>query len=152
MDFSVKIEGLQGIEQATQRVRDAVASELNKAVYAGALQVEKEAKLPIMQGNKSGRIYKRRTVEHRASAPGEAPANDTGRLVNSITSRFNSVKGGEAFVYIPDSTVKYAKWLEFGTHKIAPRPFFFPAFEKSKAWIKDRLAEGVRRGLEKGKK
>ena len=45
-----------------------------------------EAIKSIMQGPKTGRIYEkynpRRT--HRASAPGQAPASDTGNLVSQI--------------------------------------------------------------------
>ena len=90
------------------------------------------------------RIYKRRTVTHQASAPGEAPASDTGRLVNSINSYMDTIEDDSAFVVAGRGTVKYARALEFGTTKMAARPFMFPALEKSKAWIQERLAKAVR--------
>src|SRR5262245_36438214 len=70
MEFSFKVEGLDRIDQATARVRQAVADEINRAVYASAQKVAADYKKSILSGNKSGRVYKRRTVEHRASAPG----------------------------------------------------------------------------------
>jgi len=143
MDFSVKVEGLDKIDAATQAVRQAVAAELNKAVYASAQKVVAEAKKSILDGNKSGRTYKRRTVSHKASAPGEAPASDTGRLVNSLHAQAGGP--GEALAIAGSSSVKYAKMLEFGTSKIAARPFMIPALEKSKAWIADRLNRAVRK-------
>jgi HK97 gp10 family phage protein len=143
MDFSFKIEGLDKIGQATTRVQAEVGKELEKALYASALRIEKEAKKSILSGSKSGRIYKRRTVTHRASAPDEAPASDTGRLVNSITSYINKTGALEAFVVAGRGTVKYARMLEYGTAKMGARPFMFPAYEKSKAWIQERLNKAV---------
>ena len=143
MDFSFRIEGLDAITQASDRVKQAVADELNKAVYASAQKVSSEAKRSLLDGNKSGRIYKHGSVLHRASAPGEAPASDTGRLVNSINSY--AVGNGEAISVAGRGTVKYAAMLEFGTIKIAPRPFMLPALEKSRAWIGERLNKAVRK-------
>jgi len=142
IEFSFKIEGLDRIENATQAVRDSVAAEIAKALYASAKQVETEAKKSILSGQKTGRIYKRGSVTHRASAPGESPASDTGRLVNSITA--NPAVDGEATVVAGRGSVKYAAMLEFGTSKIAARPFMVPAMEKSKAWIQERLNKAVR--------
>jgi HK97 gp10 family phage protein len=145
MDFSVKIEGLDALESSTQAIRDAVANQINVAVYASAQQVRTEAIKSIQDGEKTGRVYKHGTVTHRASAPGEAPASDTGRLVNSITAYAGG--NGEAFTVAGRGTVTYAPLLEFGTSKMAPRPFMLPALEKSKAWITARLQDALRRGL-----
>jgi HK97 gp10 family phage protein len=62
-------------------------------------------------------------------------------LVNSINS---SVDGLDGVVVAGGGLVNYARSLEFGTRKMAARPFMFPALEKSKAWIKERLAKAVR--------
>jgi HK97 gp10 family phage protein len=144
MDFSFRIEGLDKLSKASDRVVAEVDKEVKKALFASAQYAEKEAKLSIASGQKSGRTYQRGTVTHRASAPGEAPASDTGRLINSISSHLNSVKGLESFVVAGRGIVKYARMLEFGTAKMAARPFMFPAFEKSKEWIQERLNKAVR--------
>ncbi len=141
----MKVEGLDRIDKATARVRENVAKELRIGLAASALMVEKEAKKSILSGGKTGRIYKRGSVVHQASAPGEAPASDTGRLVNNIYSRLNTIKGDEAFIWVSKAAVKYATLLEFGTTKMAARPFFFPAFERSKARIIERLNRAVRK-------
>jgi len=149
MDFSVKVEGLDKIQNATLAVQKAVEAELKKGLYASAKKVEGEAKRSITAGGKTGRIYKRRSVTHQASAPGEAPASDTGALVN------------RGFRVEPEDTslsvavivgTEYAKALEFGTTKMAARPFMFPALEKSKAWIAERLAQAVRTAAAKSVK
>lgn len=73
--------------------------------------------------------------EHRASAPGEAPATDTGRLVSSIkfTRQPNATYG---FLF---SRLNYAFWLEYGTVNMAERPFLRPAVRKNAAWFTEQM-------------
>ena len=79
MDFSFQIEGLDKIESASAAIQKAVADEVAKGTYACAQQVATEYKKSLLEGGKSGRVYyKRRSVTHQASAPGESPASDTG--------------------------------------------------------------------------
>jgi len=73
---------------------------------------------------KHGREYKRRGRTHIASAPGEAPAVDTGFLINSIQTVIKS--DTEAVITVG---AEYAEGLEFGTSKVAARPFIVPAIE-----------------------
>lgn len=71
---------------------------------------------------KTGRIYRFRGGLHQASAPGEAPANRTGRLARSArfaTRNYQEMRVGE--------TAYYAKFLEEGTRKMAPRPHLVKA-------------------------
>lgn len=80
-------------------------------------------------------------VFHRASAPGEAPATDTGNLAGSIGARMTGKLIGEV-----GSTAEYAAVLEFGGAHMAARPALTPAvkaewpeFENGmKTLIKDR--------------
>lgn len=62
---------------------------------------------------------------HRASAPGQPPAIDTGRLINSIT-----VQKLSPLRYRIASSVRYAEPLDMGTRRIAKRPFFFSVLAK----------------------
>jgi HK97 gp10 family phage protein len=64
-------------------------------------------------------------VPHQASAPGQPPATDTGRLLNSIGHTVGSDADG---LYADVSArVAYAVFLELGTRYMAPRPFLRPA-------------------------
>jgi hypothetical protein len=85
--------------------------------------IEAEAKL-LITGPKSGLDYRRRGRIHIASAPGEAPAVDTGFLINSIQTEVKS--DTETVVAI---AAEYAEGLEFGTDDIAERPFVRPAID-----------------------
>lgn len=142
MDFNVTIEGLDKIAQSSDRIKQAVAQQIDIALYASAEHVATEYKISILNGQKSGREYKRRSVIHRASAPGEAPASDTGRLVNAIHIILETA--GTAIMRVATA---YAMLLEVGTSKMAARPAAVPAMEKSKAWITNRLQDALRRAV-----
>lgn len=70
-------------------------------------------------------VRRRRTKSHTASAAGKPPAVDTGRLRQSI----NVQKVAEGH-YRVGTNVPYALSLEFGTRKMAARPFMRPALER----------------------
>jgi HK97 gp10 family phage protein len=106
-----------------------IINQAENLVYDGSVYMAEDMKKSIASGAKSGRRY----GNHTSSAPGQSPANWTGKLLRSI--KIQKTKG-MAFVYI---TAKYAEFLEFGTSKMRPRPFIIPAFIKTKRYIQDRL-------------
>jgi len=75
---------------------------------------------------------------HRASAPGEPPAIDTGALVNSVNAkRIGSMRWG-----IYESMI--GGYLEHGTSTILPRPHVAPAAERVRQSFVDAIREAVR--------
>jgi hypothetical protein len=82
------------------------------------------------------------SLTHQSSAPGEAPATDTGTLARSIV--FKQVSKLTAEV---SSELKYAYYLEFGTDggKIKPRPAWLPAIEKMRPEFAKRVADAIRK-------
>lgn len=108
-----------------------------------------------MRGAKHGRAYakgvsKWRRVKgqkvaaairlHRASAPGEAPAIDTGNLVNSI----EAVRIGNAHWRV-NVYAEYGAFLEFGTSRMQPRPFLRPACRKGEALFERMVAQVIKK-------
>lgn len=59
---------------------------------------------------------------NRASAPGQPPAPDTAQLRNSIDYELSSATTSNV-----GTNVEHAEPLEFGTTRIAPRPFMRPS-------------------------
>lgn len=143
MRIDVKIDGLDRIDRATGKVRQAIAEEVVKALFLSSKRIEGDAKKSILDGQKTGRVYKRGNVEHRASAPGEAPASDTGRLVNSINGDLDP---GNQSATVRVAT-KYARPLEMGTKDMAARPFLFPAAEKNRRWVVERINKALRTAI-----
>lgn len=79
---------------------------------------------------------------HRSSAAGQSPANDSGRLANSIRAK----KIGFMSVRVATS-VRYAAALDNGSskRKIAARPFFRVTAEEFKPQFKGNLREAIAR-------
>lgn len=94
---------------------------VNRIVSISGRAIEAGVKIDMAQP-KNGRWYKRGKKSHRASAPGESPAVDTGALVSSINFEF--VGAGSGIVY---TNQEYGPALEFGYAHMAARPFFGPA-------------------------
>jgi len=94
-----------------------------------AMDVQRFA-IELMQMPKSGRTYKRGSKSHQASAPGEAPAIDTGNLANSIQVKHPK----KLLATVGPGDVEYAVPLEFGSEngKLMARPFMGPAAEKAR--------------------
>ena len=118
----------------------SMAREIDEVCENTALDIQARAQMAIMNPPKSGRIYRRGNVAHQASAPGEAPATDTGALVNSAYTK----KLADAD-YETGFTVEYAAALEFGTAKIEPRPYLRPAVEAVKKAFLDAIKRIVER-------
>lgn len=91
----------------------------------------------------SGKVYIRGGKEHHASAPGEVPAVDSGHLRRNIRHKVE-VEKGQVTGYV-GTKVKYAKDLELGTPKIAPRPFLRPAVFDHKKEIIDAFELGAKK-------
>lgn len=70
---------------------------------------------------------------HQASAPGEAPASDTGNLINAIQTAItaNRKRFTRAAVGITGQA-PYWRMLEDGTFLMEPRPFVKPSYEIGK--------------------
>lgn len=76
----------------------------------------------IFRPPKTGRIYMFNGRAHQASAPGESPANRTGRLARSGDYKVRSYQE-----MVVGETAEYAGFLEYGTRKMAPRPHIIRA-------------------------
>lgn len=100
-----------------------------------AVQVVRNQTLETLSGSRSGRTYRvpgtGRT--YTASAPGEPPAQATSELRQSVKTSVSSA--GRKIVGKVGSDSKHAAPLEFGTKRMAARPWLRISWEKSLAKI-----------------
>lgn len=121
-----------------RRIAERAPERLQATIEAFVLDAHSEA-IDLMRSSRpSGRVYRRgkggRT--HRASAPGQPPAIDTGNLVGHV--EFDVGPGfGEL-----GATVMTGLWMEQGTSRVRPRPWLLPAISKSEEKLK-RAIENV---------
>lgn len=129
-----------------QSLRNALAEE----IVAGTESIREEAISLILDTPKTGRTYRRRGTIHQASAPGEPPASDTGRLVNAITTdyRLPSMRARGGARELRGRVIarsQYALFLELGTQKMQPRPFLRPALANKLPEIRQRILDVIAR-------
>jgi HK97 gp10 family phage protein len=144
MSVTIRLEGSEQLQRELRRLSGDLREEAGKAVLATAVEMRADIVKSIQQGPASGRTYEkykpRRT--HTASAPGQPPMSDTGRLANSIT--FDRLGDLTASV---GSVLNYAAWLEYGTSRMAARPFFRPAVERMRPKYIGKLEDLIGRAM-----
>ena len=144
MDIKFKVSNLKKVLSQMDKLEKDMEIPFQEIVKGGGQLIRGEAIKSIQTGAKSGVMYQKYNPrrEHRASAPGQAPASDTGNLVSKII-----VKNNKDEVRV-QSNANYSKFLEFGTSKMLARPFMFPAKEKSKKKIiqitANKVVEAIR--------
>lgn len=99
---------------------------IETALYTVGEIVGNRTKQLLTQGPKTGRVYRVRGVNIQASAPGEAPASRTGRLVRSYNY---NVHGYRQMTVGEDAP--YAGFLEDGTRNMKPRPHLIRAINET---------------------
>ena len=125
----------------TSTVEGRIRKAVMRGIIRGTEDVRTEAVSLIQNTKKTGRVYRRGGVEHQASAPGEPPASDTGQLVNSIGTVYDTTTLTGRVV----AKSKHAPPLEFGTKNMEPRPFLRPALANKQADIQKYVAEELSR-------
>ena len=100
---------------------ESVTRGLKKEIAFAALLVQSEAIKSISKGARSGVTYKRGGKTGKRSAPGEFPKTDRGRLVASIKREEQA--GSKGLIQKVGTNLKYGRALEFGTLKMAARPW-----------------------------
>lgn len=135
--IKINLEGLNGLLSQLQQLGAAGDEIIEETIFDVATETQALAIAGIMGSPKSGRTYKkyqpRRT--HTASAPGQYPATDTGALGSRTGVAVQPIPNG----YVVGTNVAYGPMLEFGTAKMAARPWLLPSFERAKVGIEKEL-------------
>lgn len=115
-----------------------IESELPKAIKLCCEQVRSTALDDMAKTPRNMEVsYYSGNVVHHPSLPGNAPAPDTGNLRASI---HYTIEGeGKQTIGRVGTDVEYGKHLEFGTSKMAPRPWLKPALDKNKHFIQNTI-------------
>jgi len=145
MNITFTVKNLKKVLSQLNKLQKDMELPFQEIVKGGGQLIRGEAIKSIQTGAKSGVMYQKYNPrrEHRASAPGEAPASDTGNLVSKII-----VKQKTKNIINVESNADYSAFLEYGTSKMEPRPFMLPAFEKSKKPIINAVFKRVKNKIE----
>lgn len=104
---------------------------VGQALFAGGEAIQVEAQRLISTGSVSGKA-------HVPSKPGEPPNYDSGVLSANI----ETTQPGPLRVRVT-SKAPYASPLEFGTSKMAARPYMIPARNNKRREVVDMVQKAV---------
>ena len=137
MRLQVEIDGLSQLtRQLADLVGDAEAV-MTETITRVVMDTRTNAVQGIQRGPATGAV---RRDGSRASAPGQFPMSDTGRLANSV--EFNLPTAGRLMGEVGTNVI-YGRYLEFGTSRMAARPWLLPSFEKAKLGVEARLKKAI---------
>jgi hypothetical protein len=142
MSVTLRLEGQAELLEALRKMGIEAQAEARKAVQATALEVRGQIVKGYQKGPASGvtRDLSSPRRTHTASAPGEAPATDTGRLASGTDYRMTGDMSAEV-----GNSVTYGPYLEFGTQRIAPRPLWRPTVIAAQPKFRARLETALAR-------
>jgi HK97 gp10 family phage protein len=125
---------MTGVEAHLRKLRDIrdIEDEKTMALLETGELIRQEAMRSIREGTVRG-------YGHVPSRPGETPKGDTGELELGIVVRPRA--SGKTVEVV--STAPYSIALEFGTHKMAERPFMRPAAKKHKSRLAVLMAQAL---------
>ena len=134
MRLWVKTSGVNSAGAAVRMKVKDVKSDIDRQIASRATRAVnalRNAELEVLRGQGGGRRYRKYPYKsmYTASAPGEPPARRSGNLRLHWTGNV-SVSGGSVVISL-ESDEFYAKFLEHGTRKMAPRPFLDRIEEKA---------------------
>jgi HK97 gp10 family phage protein len=126
--IGVDLEGMDAVVRAFQNMRPKLRRAVNREVVGAALRIQGGAK--------------RRTPVRTGRLRNSIGAADTEALLQGLNGASRlSADTTEAVV---GTNVEYAPFVEFGTRRMAARPFLVPAFEEERPGFELRLAAALR--------
>jgi HK97 gp10 family phage protein len=145
--MSIEIVIEDHITEVIAKIQGSLKRRMEDACYT----VQAKA-IDIIKEPKHGRIYttyfwtdaqgrlrvgRERWKPHQASAIGEPPAWDTGELAQNIAVEIS----GDGLEGKVGTEKDHGLFLEYGTSKMAPRPWLKPSFEQSEEAVKKIFEE-----------
>lgn len=133
-----RITGLKNVLQKLQRMRGSQKNaQVVAALYSIGQRIELDAEISITAGSISGK-------DHVPSLPGQPPNADTRHLDTNIETYIQSRYPPTVHV---ESRAEYSAALEYGTSKMAERPFMRPALQKNSKEVGRAVASAVRKSI-----
>ena len=135
------MDGISALSRQLAELAGDADAVMTEVVTNLAVDTQREAVQGIQRGPATGAV---RPDGSRASAPGEYPMSDTGRLANNVVANLPTSGNLSAEV---GTNIQYGRYLEFGTSRMAARPWLLPSFNKAKAGVEGKLKRAIERAL-----
>ena len=129
--MGVEIQFEEKVDEAVKRLKGVAEERM-----AEVANMVRNNTLETLAGPRSGRVYRVPGTSrmYTASSPGEAPAVQLGDLRKSV--KCGTERSGDEIIGFVGTDLPKGPMLEFGTSRMAARPWLRPSFEKSSDQIK----------------
>ncbi len=165
MKTTVTISGLQELNANLHRLRDEVQKKITRAsVASGAKIIREQAVTNSLPSVRTGRLRdaigaRRMTKTSHEGFEQWAVGVFKGRTLKQYANNLSNRRSGRAS-FVPGKTLSfetqgpayYWKFVEFGTVKMAAKPFLRPAFAAKQAEAANKIMEELRERIEKAAK
>lgn len=128
------------LEELFRRLENNLSGDALVAIVEGGSTIVHDWIVEDMGGAKSGRSYSH--LPNRSSAAGETPAVQSGELVNSLERKTTRSSRGRATAVVTTAN-DHAALLEYGSSRMAPRPFMRPGLDRNAEKIGDLAVDVV---------
>lgn len=139
--MATTVLGVDKLRQKLRRIPVAARMEIAKAMEQSAQEVVDLARslVPVDQG------------ELRDSIGWSWHGAPQGSIkIGRLRAGANGGPGNLSIViYAGDDEAFYARWVEFGTRKMAARPFFFPAYRAVRKRVRGRVTRAMNRAVKR---
>lgn len=142
MASTVKIAGLREFGERMKALGSDVAKKVARSATNAAAQTIKKpaiAKAPSDTGNLKKNIIVRRIPNSETKLTSE----------HIVTVRQGKLTEKQKSKGLQDAF--YARFVEFGTVKMGPRPFLRPAFDENKTKAVDAMVKRIKQRIDKGR-
>jgi|TARA_R110000850_G_scaffold27991_1_gene78582 hypothetical protein len=134
---AIEVTGTKELSRALEKLGDEIKREASNEVEYTGQELRTEIIRKYQDGPATGGMYflKNPNRTHRASAVGEYPMSDTGRLATGTI--FKRIAALSVQV---SNNIKYAAPLEFGSRGQGPRPAWRDTVDETQPKFLKRLA------------
>jgi hypothetical protein len=123
-----------GLKWYGPEVQHRIRREMEKRIAAASIVVLNHARELISVAGTGGGEGRKRRYGSDPSAPGEPPHKQYGHLRRSVMREAAGLVGRVG------TNLKYGRWLELGTRKMAARPWLRRSLDEKRAEVK-RIVE-----------
>lgn len=147
MSLRIRAQRAGGFERMVRALENDTA--IVAALNGAARNVRDRALAKLAKGGRSGKLYAQsgRKSAQRSSAPGEAPAVQTGNLLRGVRARMAPKSKKYRRTAIVAAASPHAHLLEFGTVTMKPRPFLGPALNEAREESFGKISSAMRRQI-----
>lgn len=141
------IKGLDKLIKKLDNIQKGTSKRIEQVLDDTARRMKNTADEKMREVSSGNKYIKPSGKEHTASRAGDYPNVDTGTLVNSV---FYELMKGKLTAKFGSKGVPYAKMLEYGTSRMAARPWLKPTFDKHYPEVAPAVDKIIKEVLKRG--